>query len=289
VRVNRAVQSGNVVRPKPQQPTQGTNTVRVNGQSRVVTGPSVNVATRTRTVDDNAATFRRRTEDNAGRDAPGSVLRRRVETRREAPGVTRTRRSYPPARYGYPSGHPYGYGTGYRYGYWDGYSWGYHLGYGRGFYIGYTDGYYYWHRHWYGPHLVFGYHYGGFGFYRGYWHFAIVIGNPYVVHHYPYDYAWWDGRGASLVTWDRMVDAYPADYVFGDGSCVALWVRTTDGIDYTIKIDPSYYNAHNPGELYIALWAELDEYGSLQIQDIYGATHVFPASMIQQIEATPCR
>jgi hypothetical protein len=252
----------------------------------VATRPAINVATQTRRIDDNASTFRRRTEGDTGRDASGNVLRRRVETRREDPGVTRTRRSYPPAGYGYP----YGYGTGYRYGYWDGYTWGYHHGYGRGFYVGYTDGYYYWHRRWYGPHLIYGYHFGGFGFYQGRWHFAIVLGNPYIAHHhYYYRYSWWDGRCASLATWDRAVDAYPADYSFDSSSCVALWIRTTDGVDYTVKIDPSYYNARNPGELYIALWAELDQHGNLQLEDIHGAIHVFPAGMIQQIEATACR
>jgi hypothetical protein len=248
----------------------------------VVTGPAINVAARDRTVGGDASTFRRRTDD--GRADPRDELRRR-ETRRDTRGETTTRRYYRP-----PYGYPGGYATGYRYGYYDGYTWGYYRGYHRGYHYGYYDGYFYGHRHWYGPHLIFGYHFGGFGFYHGHWHFAIVIGSPYVSHHpYYYRYSWWDGRGASLVTWESGVQAYPADYRFGSGACVALWLRTTDGVDYTIKIDPSYYNAKDPGELYAALWAELDQHGSLQIEDIHGAIHVFPASMIQQIEATACR
>jgi hypothetical protein len=231
----------------------------------VVTGPSINVAAKNNTLQSDPSTFRRRSNDT-GRDGSGNVLRRRVDTRREEPGERTTRRYYRPPDYGYPGG----YGTGYRHGYY--------------------DGYFYRHRHWYGPHLIFGYHFGGFGFHHGYWHFAIVIGSPYVAHHHHYyNYSWWNGRGTSLVAWDRAVEAYPADYRFSSGSCVALWLRTTDGVDYTVKIDPRYYNANDPGELYAALWAELDQQGSLQIEDIHGAIHVFPAGMIQQIEATVCR
>ncbi len=261
------------------------NIARVGTRNRVVTGPSINVATKNNNLTGDPSTFRRRSDDT-GREGSGNVLRRRVDTRREAPTETRTRRYYRPPDYGYPGG----YGTGYRHGYYDGYTWGYYRGYHRGFHYGYHDAYFYRHRHWYGPHLIFGYHYGGFGFYHGHWHFAIVIGSPYVGHHpYYYNYTWWDGRGATLLAWDRAVEAYPADYRFSSGTCVALWLRTTDGVDYTIKIDPSYYNARDPGELYAALWAELDQHGSLQIQDIHGAIHVFPAGMIQQIEATVCR
>lgn len=271
------------MRATSQQETGSGNVVRIGTRSRVVTGPAINVAARDRTVGGDASTFRRRTDD--GRADPGDALRRR-ETRRDTREETTTRRYYRPPAYGYPGG----YATGYRYGYYDGYTWGYYRGYHRGYHYGYYDGYFYGHRHWYGPHLVFGYHFGGFGFYHGYWHFAIVVGSPYIAHQpYYYHYSWWDGRGASLVTWDSAVQAYPADYRFGSGACVALWLRTTDGVDYTIKIDPSYYNAKDPGELYAALWAELDQHGSLQIEDIHGAIHVFPASMIQQIEATACR
>jgi hypothetical protein len=251
----------------------------VGATRRVVTGPSINVAGRDRNLDGNASTFRRRSNDT-GRDGSGDDLRRRRDTRRDTREETTTRRYYRPP----------GYGTGYRHGYYDGYTYGYYRGYHRGYHIGHYDGHFYRHRHWYGPHLVFGYHFGGFGFYHGYWHFAIVLGSPYVAHHnHYYNYSWWNGRGTSLVTWDSAVDAYPADYRFGSGSCVGLLIRTTDGVDYAVKIDPRYYSARDPGELYAALWAELDQEGSLQIEDIHGAIHVFPAGMIQQIEATVCR
>ena len=72
------------------------------------------------------------------------------------------------------------------------------------------------------------------------------------------------------------------------GSCVELWIRTTNGDDYAIKVDPRYWNAKDPGDLYAALWAELDQEGQLQLEDINGALHVFPAGLIQQIEARAC-
>jgi len=168
----------------------------------------------------------------------------------------------------------------------------YDSGYTYRYHRGYNDGRYYRHNHYYGPHLIFGYHYGGFGFYNGRWHFAIVIGTPVLVHrrYRPYRYAWWDGYGTSLITWNRAMEVYPASYTFdvSGGSCVELWIRTTDGADYEIKIDPRYYNARDPGDLYAALWGELEREGQLQLEDVNGAVHVFPAGMIQQIEARPC-
>jgi hypothetical protein len=189
----RATQSGNTVRARSQQPTQSGNTVRV-GTRQVVTGPSINVAAKDNAVEGNPSTFRRRSNDT-GRDGSGDALRRRGDTRRNTREETTTRRYYRPPNYGYPGG----YGSGYRHGYYDGYTYGYYRGYHRGFHFGHYDGYFYRHRHWYGPHLVFGYHFGGFGFYHGYWHFAIVVGSPYVAHHnHYYNYTWWNGRGRSL-------------------------------------------------------------------------------------------
>jgi hypothetical protein len=173
---------------------------------------------------------------------------------------------------------------------------GYRRGYDRGFYDGWHNRYvrrhHYRHYHYYGPRRVWGFHYGGFGFYHSHWHFAIVIGGPVVVYRNYcgyYNYCWWDGRGASLVTWDVAAQTYPASYTFTDGSCVELWIRTTDGEDYAVKVDPRYWNARDPGDLYAALWAQLDQEGQLQLEDINGALHVFPAGMIQQIEARACR
>lgn len=179
----------------------------------------------------------------------------------------------------------FSYGLGFTYGYYNGYHIGYHNGY--------HDGYFFGHRHYYGPHLVFGYHYGGFGFYDGFWHFAIVIGGPVHVHYRygHYHYRWWDSRPVTLYSWDRAVEAYPADYSFDrtGKSCVALWISTEDGEDYEINIDPAYYDARDPGDLYAALWSELEQNGRLEIEDVTGAVHVFPAGVIKQIEATPCR
>lgn len=168
---------------------------------------------------------------------------------------------------------------------------GYHSGYRHGYHDGFHRRHFYQHRHYYGPHAVFGWHYGGFGFYSGHWHFAIVIGSPVLVHrHYHhYRYTWWDGYGASLVTWDRALEVRPANYAFTDGSCVELWLQTTNGTEYAVKADPRYWGARDPGELYAALWGELEREGQLQIEDINGAIHVFPAGMIQQIEARACR
>jgi hypothetical protein len=178
-----------------------------------------------------------------------------------------------------------GYGSGYRHGY----RGGFHHGYHRGF----ADGYFYRHYHYYGPRLVFGYHYGGFGFYDGRWHFAIVIGGPVLVDYYVtrYGYSWWDGRPGSLYSWDRAARLYRADYTFDltGRSCVELWIRTERGKDYVIEADPRYWNARDPGDLYQALWSQLEREGRLEIEDRDGALYVFPAGMIQQIEARPCR
>lgn len=173
-----------------------------------------------------------------------------------------------------------------------GHTYWYDGGFHRGYHLGFRHGYYYGHHHYYGPHLVFGFHYGGFGFYHDYWHFAIVIGAPIVVYrpyYYYYPYRWWDGRAASLVTWDRAAEAYRADYTFGANSCVMLWIATNDDTDYKINVDPAYWNARNPGDLYAALWSELEQNGRLEIEDENGVIHVFPAGTIRQIEATACR
>ncbi len=139
---------------------------------------------------------------------------------------------------------------------------------------------------------MFGYHFGGFGFYHGRWHFAIVIGSPVIIRHtyYRHYYSWWDARGTSLYTWDSARQLYPANYNFdlSGRSCVALWIRTNDGLDFEIKIDPRYYNARDPGDLYAALWTELERQGQLYIEDVNGAVHVFPAGVIRQIEARAC-
>ncbi len=146
------------------------------------------------------------------------------------------------------------------------------------------------HRHYYGTHLVLGHHFGGFGFHHGSWHFAIVIGSPIVTHHYHhYGYSWWDGRGSALVTWDRAQQVYDEDYSFRAGNCVELFIITTEGNNYEIKIDPRLYDAEDPGELYAELWSELSTLGELRIQDLNGAVHIFPAGLIQQIEARGCR
>ncbi len=172
---------------------------------------------------------------------------------------------------------------------------GYRRGYDRGYYDGwhnrYVRRYHYRHYHYYGPRRVWGFHYGGFGFYHGYWHFAIVIGGPVIVYRNYcgyYNYCWWDGRGASLVTWSAAVQTYPASYTFEEGSCVELWIRTTAGEDYAVKVDPRYWNAADPGDLYAALWAQLDQEGQLQLEDVNGVLHVFSAGQIQQIEARAC-
>jgi hypothetical protein len=216
--------------------------------------------------------FRRPADDSNGRAADNERNRQRDPYRR---GYNDDRRRRP---------RPYdgGYRSGYRSGYRDGYR--------SGSYYGLCYGRCYRHHHYYGPRLVFGWHYGGFGFHHGRWHFAIVIGGPVYVrhHHYRYNYSWWDGRYSSLYTWNRAMEVHPANYSFAAGSCVELWLRTTDKTDYEIKVDPGYWNARDPGELYAALWAELDKEGQLQIVDVNGAVHIFPAGMIQQIEARPC-
>ncbi|UCF20657.1 MAG: hypothetical protein JSU87_04405 [Gemmatimonadota bacterium] len=261
------------------------NTVRVNRapesntlNQRVVRGTSSAATVKQSAGSRNAGPgdeFRERPNRGVDRDEYGSSFRTRPE-----------RRSYRHLdyRYRHPDSRRY-----YRPGYWDGYHYGYTHGYIYGYHLGYRRGYYR-HSHYYGPHLVFGYHYGGFAFYSGYWHFAIVIGDPYWHHHHNYyNYVWWTGQPTTLVTWDAAVEAYPADYAFAPGVCVELWLRTRDGVDYAIKIDPRYWNAQDPGELYAALWIELEQTGGLEIQDVNGVVHFFEAGQIQQIEARPCR
>jgi hypothetical protein len=172
-----------------------------------------------------------------------------------------------------------------------GYDRGYSRGYRHGYHDGYAHGHYYCHNHYYGPHLVFGWHYGGFGFWDGFWHFALVIGSPVLVdyRYYHYHYRWWDSQPTSLVTWDYATQAYPANYTFYAGTCVSLWIRTTDGGDYVVKADPRYWDAADPGELYAELWAQIERDGYLRIEDVNGVVQIFPAGMIQQIEATACR
>ena len=210
-------------------------------------------------------------------DNRGVEPRRRPDDRRRQADRhrPRTRHRYDHRRYGY------------------GHTFSYYNGYHRGYHYGFHDGYFYGHNHYYGPHLVFGFHYGGFGYHHGLWHFAIVIGSPVVVYnrHAYYNYTWWDGRGSSLMTWDNAVQAYPADYQWdlSRKNCVALWISTTDGENYEVKIDPAYWNAQDPGELYAALWSELDQNGRLELEDENGVIHVYPAGLIQQIEASACR
>lgn len=184
------------------------------------------------------------------------------------------------------------YHPGYTYwnGFWDGYSFGYHRGYHVGFHYAHAFHHHHLHHHYYGTHLVLGYHYGGFGYYANRWHFVLVIGAPLVTYQPTwYGYSWWDGYGASLASWDRYSQVYEEDYRFIDGSCVELHVATTDRGTYEIKIDPRYYDADDPGDLYAELWSELSTQGELRIQDLNGVIHIFPAGVIQQIEARPCR
>jgi hypothetical protein len=238
-----------------------------------------------RTVSELKGTARARTRD-VDRERYADMFRRRPADRPNRRPVDdgRNRRPRDSNRRGYDGGYGRGYDSGYAYGYRRGHHHGYHYGYARGHYYG--------HHHYYGPYRVFGYHYGGFGFYSGHWHFAIVIGGPVVVQYRygHYRYNWWDGYGASLVTWDRAMEVYPASYTFdlSGGSCVELWIRTTDGTNYEIKVDPRYWDARDPGDLYAALWSQLEREGQLQLEDVNGAVHIFPAGMIQQIEARAC-
>lgn len=232
-----------------------------------------------RTVSELKGTARARTRD-VDRERYADMFRRRPADRPNGRPADdgRNRRPRDSNRRGYNGGHGGGYDSGYAYGYRRGYRHGYHGGYAHG--------------HYYGPYRVFGYNYGGFGFYNGRWHFAIVIGGPVAAQYRygRYRYNWWDGYGASLVTWDRAMEVYPASYTFdlSGRSCVELWIRTTDGTDYEIKVDPRYYDARDPGDLYAALWSQLEREGQLQLEDVNGAVLIFPAGMIQQIEARAC-
>jgi hypothetical protein len=159
-------------------------------------------------------------------------------------------------------------------GYERGYDHGYDRGYYRGYYRGHRSSGFYLHHHHYGSHRVYGHHYGGFGFYLGHWHFVMVIGSPIVVHqrYRYYGYDWWDGRGHSLYSWNRAMEAYPANYNFdlSRATCVSLWIRTTAGEDYVLKADPRFWNARDPGDLYAILWGQLEREGYIEIQDLSG-------------------
>lgn len=239
-----------------------------------------------RVLDAKGASLRQR--DGADRDEITNAFRLRSENRGVEPRRRPDDRRRQADRHRPRTRHRYDHR---RYGY--GHTFSYYNGYHRGYHYGFHDGYYYGHNHYYGPHLVFGFHYGGFGYYHGLWHFAIVIGSPIVVYdrHAYYNYTWWDGRGSTLMTWDNAVQAYPADYRWdlSRKNCVALWITTTDGENYEVKIDPAYWNAQDPGELYAALWSELDQNGRLELEDENGVIHVYPAGLIQQIEASACR
>ena len=181
-------------------------------------------------------------------------------------------------------GHGYGLGYGRNHGRGYGYSFGFHLGYHRG----YSCGGYYSHRCFYGN---LGYYYGGFGFFGPYWNFVLVLGAPASYYGaYPYHYYTWrnNGRRTRLYGWEET--AYrTSDYRFDEGgACVALRVKTTDGDSYDIQIDPTQYNASDPGDLYALLWAELEEKGELYLEDINGSIHSFPASAVREIEAGAC-
>ncbi|NIW35417.1 MAG: hypothetical protein GWN32_02340 [Gemmatimonadetes bacterium] len=273
--------STRVLRGRSTQVRTPRNTVRVNVTPARGSRGTISRYTSARTLksrgngnvdrDDYAARFRSR----SGTRASGRVINSRRESdRREYNRRVRDR-----------DGRRRGHGRAFERGYDRGFRHGYHSGY--------RVGRHYQHHHYYGGHRLFGFHFGGFGFHAGRWHFVIVIHKPVVVAHrvHHYHYSWWDGRGQSLVTYDRMVDAYPATYNFdlSQASCIELWIRTVDGKDYVIEADPRYWGARNPGDLYASLWAELEQRGNLQIEDIYGAIHVFPAGMIQQIEVAPCR
>ncbi len=125
----------------------------------------------------------------------------------------------------------------------------------------------------------------------------IVIGGAHPVHrhydHHVYDgHRWWDGRVGSLHGWDRtraeLARARPARYSSRVEGCIQLRVRTHRGETYRIDADPAFLDARDPGDLYASLWGELEREGSLEIQDVYGQRHVFPAGLIQEIQAAPC-
>ncbi len=189
--------------------------------------------------------------------------------------------------YGYGHGHGHNhFGHGHSHGH--GYFSGYHLGFHLGFHHGYSCGYFYGHRCGFG-HL--GYYYGGFGYHGGGWHFALVIGLPtYYYGRYDYHYYdWYNGRRTRLYGWNDSSYNRPSDYTFAESdACVALRVKTTDGAILEFRIDPQYYDAYDPGELYAELWAQLEEKGFLEIKELDGTVHQFPAGSISEIEAGDC-
>lgn len=167
-----------------------------------------------------------------------------------------------------------------------------HHGHGHGHF---GHGVHFGHRH----HFL-GFHFGGFGFHHGHWHFALVIGAPVVWysdpysyhyrHHHRYYHSWWDGDVARLRDWDeRYAERASARFDLEGESCVELRVRTRDGTEFTVSVDPRYWDARDPGDLYAALWAELEEYGRLELEDrLDGRVYTFEAGQIQEIEAAPC-
>ena len=148
-------------------------------------------------------------------------------------------------------------------------------------------------------HDFLGFHFGGFGFHRGHWHFALVIGaplywysDPYSYHyrHHHYYHSWWDGDMARLRDWDEgYAEQANVRFDLEDRSCVELRLWTQDGIEHTVRVDPRFWDARDPGDLYAALWAELEEYGRLELEDrVNGRVYTFEAGQIQEIEAGPC-
>lgn len=67
-----------------------------------------------------------------------------------------------------------------------------------------------------------------------------------------------------------------------------LRLRTRDGDQHRIQVDPRYWDARDPGDLYAALWGQLEREGRLELEDIDGVLYVFPAGLLQEIEAAPC-
>ncbi len=190
--------------------------------------------------------------------------------------------------HGYRSGHAYhsGFYYGYRHGYSDGYRFHYHNLY----HLRYScHSIYFSHRC---NYASLGFYYGGFGFYGPSWRFVLVLGAPQY-YNGPgdyYYYNWNGGKRSRLYGWDET--AYrTSDYRFDQttaGACVGLRLTTVDDAVHEFRIDPTLYDAQDPGDLYALLWAEVEERGELEIEDLGGSLHIFPASQIRQIEATNC-
>lgn len=140
--------------------------------------------------------------------------------------------------------------------------------------------------------------FGGFGFRGDRWHFVIVLGVPVAVYD-GYDrygywdgyHSWWDGRPANLYTWNRRPTVYRSAAYLSDLSretCVELRLRTVQGREHLVRIDPREWGARDPGDLYAALWSELDQRGELELRDLDGSVYIFPQGTIQHIEASAC-